>query len=144
MGARLFDRLARTARPTQFGAAFLPRARDILRQLGEAKDEIQEMTGMQKGRVALGSIPTVAPYFLPSRLTGFLRRYPQIQMSVVEEITQGLLERLHAGTIDLALAALPLPGADLVCEELPAGAALRRDPGAAPSGLAPHFAFEGD
>ena len=57
LGARLFDRLPRSARLTQFGEAFLPRARDILRQLAEAKEQIQEMAGAEKGRVTLGSSP---------------------------------------------------------------------------------------
>jgi LysR family transcriptional regulator, hydrogen peroxide-inducible genes activator len=37
LGAKLFDRLSRAARLTSFGAAFLPRAGRILRELSEAK-----------------------------------------------------------------------------------------------------------
>src|SRR5213079_1580481 len=62
LGARLFDRLGRSARLTQFGQAFLPRAEAILRQLGTAKLEIQEMAGLEKGAVVIGAIPTIAPY----------------------------------------------------------------------------------
>jgi LysR family hydrogen peroxide-inducible transcriptional activator len=36
----------------------------------------------------------------------------------VEEITPTLLERLHQGTLDLALLALPVPGEDLISTEL--------------------------
>lgn len=118
LGAKLFDRLGRTARLTQFGQAFLPRAEAILRQLGAAKLEIQEMAGLEKGTVVVGAIPTLAPYFLPDRLTSFAMRYPQVQVSVVEEITAVLLQGLHEGRIDLALTALPVAGEGLVCEEL--------------------------
>jgi LysR family hydrogen peroxide-inducible transcriptional activator len=118
LGAKLFERLGRTARLTQFGQAFLPRAQAILRQLGAAKVEIQEMAGLEKGRVIVGAIPTIAPYFLPERLTQFALKYPQVQVSVVEEITSVLLQDLHEARIDLALVALPVAGDGLVCEEL--------------------------
>ena len=71
LGAKLFDRFPRSARLTQFGRTFLFRAEAILRQVGEARTEIQEMAGTEKGRVVIGVIPTIAPYFLPPVLTGF-------------------------------------------------------------------------
>jgi LysR family hydrogen peroxide-inducible transcriptional activator len=118
LGARLFDRLGRTVRLTEFGRILLPRAEAILRQLGEAKTEIQQMAGIDKGRVVLGAIPTIAPYFLPGRLAGFARRHPAIAISVVEETTPMLLQRLREASADLALLALPVAGDEFACEEL--------------------------
>lgn len=118
LGARLFDRFARSARLTPFGRTFLPRAEAILRQAGDARTEILEMAGSEKGEVALGVIPTVGPYLLPPVLCRFAREHPAVTVSVVEEVTPVLLERLHAGRLDLALLALPVQGAELVSEEL--------------------------
>ncbi|PYY12707.1 MAG: LysR family transcriptional regulator [Acidobacteria bacterium] len=118
LGAKLFDRLPRSARLTQFGKAFLPKAQAILRQIGEARVEIREMASVESGEVVLGAIPTVAPYLLPPMLSSFGRRHPSVSVSVVEEITPTLLERLHEGTIDLALLALPIAGDELICDEL--------------------------
>ncbi len=118
LGAKLFDRLPRAARLTQYGAAFLPKAEAILRQLGEARREIREMIDTETGEVTIGAIPTVAPYLLPPLLSGFASSHPGIAVQVVEEITSVLLERLHNGTLDLALLALPIPGIEFACEEL--------------------------
>jgi len=118
LGAKLFDRLPRSARLTQFGKAFLPKAQAILRQIGEARIEIREMASVESGEVVLGAIPTVAPYLLPPMLSSFGRQHPSVSVSVVEEITPTLLERLHEGTIDLALLALPVSGDELICTEL--------------------------
>lgn len=118
LGAKLFDRFARSARLTQFGRTFLPRAEAILRQAGDARTEILEMAGSEKGEVALGVIPTVGPYLLPNALPRFAHEHPAVTVSVVEEVTPVLLERLHAGRLDLALLALPVQGAELVSEEL--------------------------
>src|SRR6185437_6197145 len=57
LGAKLFDRFTRL---TQFGKTFLPKAGEILRQVGEARTEIQEMSQAEIGTVVVGAIPTIA------------------------------------------------------------------------------------
>jgi len=113
LGARLFDRLPRCAKLTVFGRAFLPKAERILRELDEARTELLDMAGSGKGEVVVGVIPTIAPYLLPSLLNDFVVRNPLITMNIVEDITPALLQRLHEGTIDMAIAALPVTGNDL-------------------------------
>jgi len=76
------------------------------------------LAGAEKGKIVIGASPTIAPYFLPPVLTGFTRQHPTIAVSVVEETTPILLERLHDGRIDLALLALPVLGEELICEDL--------------------------
>lgn len=118
LGARLFDRLPRSAKLTVFGQAFLPKAERILRQLDQAKTELLEMSGNEKGEVAVGIIPTIAAYLLPRLLEGFASRHPLITVKIVEDITPALLQRLHDGTLDMAIAALPIAGSELASEEL--------------------------
>lgn len=118
LGARLFDRLPRSAKLTVFGKAFLPKAERILRELDEAKTELQEMTGNEKGDVVVGIIPTIAAYLLPKLLKGFAARHPLITVKIIEDITPTLVQRLHNGTIDIAIAALPISESDLATEEL--------------------------
>jgi LysR family hydrogen peroxide-inducible transcriptional activator len=118
LGSTLFDRLGRTVRLTQLGAAFLPRAEEILRQVANATAEIQEMAGADRGKLVIGSIPTVAPYFLPPYLASFSRKFPHIQVSVVEEVTSELLNQLQNGVLDLAVLALPIAAQNCVCQEL--------------------------
>lgn len=118
LGTKLFDRLGRAVRLTQLGEAFLPRAESILRQVDEAKLEIQEMAGTEHGKLVIGAIPTIAPYFLPARLTSFAQKFPRVQITVVEEVTAELLNLMHRGAIDLALLALPVNAAHCVCREL--------------------------
>ncbi|HWG88958.1 MAG TPA: LysR family transcriptional regulator substrate-binding protein, partial [Candidatus Acidoferrales bacterium] len=65
------------------------------------------------GPISVGVIPTIAPYFLPSRLALFSRKYPQVSITVVEDVTVRLMDRLRAGLIDLAVIALPIRGTDV-------------------------------
>ena len=108
LGARLFDRLGRAVRLTELGQAFLPGARAVLRDLEAARSEVFERKAGTAGSVCVGVIPTIAPYFLPPVLATFSLKYPQVRLTVVEEITPLLLERLRAGTLDAAIVALPL------------------------------------
>ena len=109
LGARLIDRLGRTVQLTELGRSFLPRARAVLRDLEAARSDVLEKKTCIGGPLSVGVIPTIAPYFLPPMLATFSRRFPEVRVTVAEEITPLLLERLRAGTIDVAIAALPLP-----------------------------------
>src|SRR3989475_9480843 len=100
------------------GEVFLPRAEAILRQVSAAKLEIQEMAGTERGKLVIGAIPTIAPYFLPSCLASFAQQFPRVQVSVVEEVTSELLNRIQAGVVDLALLALPVPASHCLSHEL--------------------------
>jgi LysR family transcriptional regulator, hydrogen peroxide-inducible genes activator len=118
LGAKLFDRLSRSARLTEFGRAFLPKAERILREISEAKTEILEMSGEDKGEVTIGAIPTVAPYLLPPVLSSFFNRHKGINVNVVEDTTPILVQQLHAGSVDLVVTALPLEGMDFLSVKL--------------------------
>jgi LysR family hydrogen peroxide-inducible transcriptional activator len=110
LGARLFDRLGRSVRLTELGKTFLPRARAVLRELEAARGDVVEGKAFIGGSISVGVIPTVAPYFLPPRLTAFSRKFSQVRLTIVEEITPVLLDRLRAGTIDVAILAIPIRG----------------------------------
>lgn len=113
LGVRLFDRLGRTVRLTGFGQVFLPRARSILVELKAAKDEVAERQSAVSGPVSIGVIPTIAPYFLPLPVALFARKFPQANITVVEDVTARLMDKLRAGQIDLAILALPMRGHDV-------------------------------
>jgi LysR family hydrogen peroxide-inducible transcriptional activator len=109
LGARLIDRLGRAVQLTELGRSFLPRARAVLRDLEAARSDVVEKKASISGPISVGVIPTIAPYFLPPILATFAHKYPEARVTVSEEITPLLLERLRAGTMDVAVAALPLP-----------------------------------
>ena len=63
---QLFDRLGRSIRLTEAGRAFIPRARAILEQMEAARSRAGDQNTDLRGSVAVGVIPTVAPYLIPS------------------------------------------------------------------------------
>jgi LysR family hydrogen peroxide-inducible transcriptional activator len=65
------------------------------------------------GSVAVGVIPTIAPYLMPSYTARFARKYPDAKLRIVEETTSVLVEGLRDVSIDMAILALPLRHKDL-------------------------------
>jgi LysR family hydrogen peroxide-inducible transcriptional activator len=61
------------------------------------------------GSLAIGVIPTMAPYLLPTLVRETTRRYPLAELHLVEAQTAGLINMLDAGDLDLALLATPVP-----------------------------------
>jgi LysR family transcriptional regulator, hydrogen peroxide-inducible genes activator len=118
VGAQLFDRLGRGVQLTEYGKSLLPQATEILRQLRNAQISLESMRRTVSGRLAIGSIPTIMPYWLAPRLNDFAREYPDVQLRLVEDTTTKLVELLQAGKLDIALVALPVSNPDMICSEL--------------------------
>lgn len=113
LGARLFDRLGRSVRLTEAGRAFLPHARAVLHQMEAARASVADTSTGVCGSVAVGVIPTIAPYLMPRTTAAFAKRYPEAKLRVVEATTPVLVESLRNLSIDLAILALPLRHKDL-------------------------------
>ncbi|MBV8550736.1 MAG: LysR family transcriptional regulator [Acidobacteriaceae bacterium] len=118
LGAKLFDRLGRGVQLTEAGRALLPQATEILRQLNNAKTAVESLRRGVAGRLAVGCIPTVTPYFLAPQIGDFAQKFPDVDLRLVEEITPKLVELLQAGELDLAVVSPPLHNPDLVCSDL--------------------------
>ena len=113
LGARLFDRLGRSIRLTEAGHAFLPLARSILSQMEAARSSVADTSSDVCGSVAIGAIPTIAPYLMPRAMAAFAARYPEARLRIMEETTPILVESLRNLSVDLAILALPLRHRDL-------------------------------
>jgi LysR family hydrogen peroxide-inducible transcriptional activator len=108
LGTKLFDRLGRSIRLTEAGRAFIPRARTILEQMEAARSSATDQNTDLRGSVAVGVIPTVAPYLIPSYAARFAKRYPDAKLRIVEDTTSVLIAGLRDLSIDVAILALPL------------------------------------
>jgi LysR family hydrogen peroxide-inducible transcriptional activator len=104
IGQPLFDRLPRSVVLTEAGRCLLEYARQILASIGDARRCVDELKGKIAGDVAVGAIPTIAPYVLPELVVTFQKHYPDVTLHIVEDVTAGITRRIEAGELDVALA----------------------------------------
>ncbi len=116
LGGPLLDRTGRTVRLTDSGRKLYEQAVGILASVDSAKRELLEDD--DSGRVAIGAIPTVAPYLLPRLLKQFVRRFPKSDVSVIENLTDYTIAACLEGDVDVAFLALPIDDTHLVVEPL--------------------------
>lgn len=118
LGERLFDRLKRHVKLTAVGENFVPRAARILEEVESASREARDVQGLVHGTVAIGVLPTIAPYLLPRVIAAFAKKYPGLEVVVQEETTAQLLKLAAACELDFAIASLPIPDERFVKETL--------------------------
>ncbi len=116
LGQPVFERKTRSVSLTEAGVLLKSRAQQILMILEDTKAEITD--DGESGRIRIGAIPTIAPYFLPGLLRKFSSDFPKATLIVQENTTEVLLKSCTQGEIDLAILALPVPSKYLEVEEL--------------------------
>jgi LysR family hydrogen peroxide-inducible transcriptional activator len=116
LGQPLFERKPREVVLTDHGELLLERAQHILKLMEDTFAELSEAG--RRGRIRLGAIPTIAPYFLPGLLSSFAKAHPEISVIVQEDTTENLIKRCSHGEIDLAILALPIIAKYLEIEPL--------------------------
>jgi len=108
LGAPLFHRMKRHVALTEAGKTFLPHARAVLQRLEEARFEVQELSGLRRGTLAVGATPSVGTHLLPRALAAFSRRHPGIALTFREAGSRTLLNLLEAGELDMAVVIQPI------------------------------------
>jgi DNA-binding transcriptional LysR family regulator len=108
LGTPLFHRMKRRVALTEAGRRFLPHARAVLQQLEEARVEVQELTGLRKGTLAVGAPPSAGTHLLPRALAAFSQRHPGIGLSFREGGSRTLVHLLEQGELDLAVVIQPV------------------------------------
>ncbi|GAB5443816.1 MAG: LysR family transcriptional regulator [Fuerstiella sp.] len=116
LGQPVFERRTRSVSLTEAGTLLQARAQQVLSILEDTKSEITD--DGQSGRIRVGAIPTIAPYFLPQVLKSFAKQFPKASLVVQENTTDLLLKSCTQGEIDLAIVALPISARYLEVEEL--------------------------
>ena len=82
IGQPLFDRLPRSVVLTEAGRCFLDYARQILASIGDARRCVDELNDAVTGKLAVGAIPTIAPYVLPELVKKFHKDYPEVTLGL--------------------------------------------------------------
>ncbi len=125
MGAPLFLRTTRRVNMTSAGEAFLQEARRVLTAAKIARNVVQDLQGLRRGRLMIGTIQGLAPFIdLPKLLGAFHREFPKVEIHLSFDDTEKLIDGVQEGRFDIAFTqfveALPpeLAATMLACDPL--------------------------
>jgi LysR family hydrogen peroxide-inducible transcriptional activator len=118
LGVQLIERAPHKVALTPAGEEIVARARRII----EASDEMVTLARSQRdplaGRLRLALLPTIGPYLLPQVAPLIRKSLPRLELHLYEHQTVPMLEKLHAGELDLGILALPVALDGLEAREL--------------------------
>jgi DNA-binding transcriptional LysR family regulator len=129
LGATLIDRSARTATLTDAGKAAVEHARAALSAAAAVRQSVDEVNGLLRGHLTVGMVTACTITALFDALAAFHRGHPGVTITLVEDNSAALTDRVRAGTAEIALIGAsgePLPGLaalPLVSERLVAAGA---------------------
>ncbi len=107
LGFQVFERNNKQVLITTLGREVLNQAKLIKLQI----DDLQRLGNLHQQPLttplSIGMIPTIGPYLLPIILPSLQTRYPELALSIFEEQSHILVDKVKQGELDTAILALP-------------------------------------
>ena len=103
VGQPLLQRRSRGMVPTDAGHILAEHARSILRRMEAAMADLNQVAGLKRGSLSIGTFPTLGGSFLPVVISRFRKEYPAIELDVRSSRIDGLIGLLSSGEVGLCL-----------------------------------------
>ena len=118
LGVALFSRTTRKVELTTVGRAFVPRARNVMRELEQALVGIEDVTERISGQVTVACVPSAVGYFLPVAIKQFHASYPRVRIRLIDESSAEILVAVARGDADFGLTYIGTQEPDIDFEPL--------------------------
>lgn len=118
LGTALFRRAPAGVTLTAAGEVLLPVARRMLGDARAAREQLDELAGLRRGRVRLGAPPTLCVSLVADVLAAYRPAHPGIDLHITEGGSRDLVAALDEGALDLALVVTRGPQAAAPATEL--------------------------
>lgn len=103
LGVDLFEQLGKRIYLTEAGRILEDYARRILGLVEEASTAVSEVTGVHRGRLAVGASTTPGTYVLPQVIARYQERFPRITVTLDITNTRRIQERLLRDELDVGV-----------------------------------------
>lgn len=110
LGTELFRRHPTSLQLTEAGRIYVRRAKQILEQQHALLQAIEDLSDLKRGHLCIGTSQSRTAYMLTRVLPEFRRRFPGIEIQLVEGSTVELQQYALSKQVDLALVYLPQQG----------------------------------
>lgn len=113
LGVTLFHRHDRAVRLTVEGERFFVHIQKVFEQLEEARLEMEELRGLQRGEVKLGLPSMMGSYYFPNIIVAFKKEFPHLHISILEDGTKQIQTYIENDSIDMGVIILDETTSDL-------------------------------
>ena len=103
LGVKLLDRSLKQIALTAEGRIFLRRAEEILARVGDAVAEMNDHRLLQRGALRVGITAIMGAFLFPSAFARFQKDYPNVRITVLEEGSLSIRNRLESGDLDMGI-----------------------------------------
>ena len=100
---KLFDRMGNKIRLTGAGERLLHLAKEMLAKADQITEEMDEIRGLEIGKLSVGASFTPGASFVPLAIQTFKRQFPGIDLHLKVDRSRTLEKNLLEGTVDLAI-----------------------------------------
>jgi DNA-binding transcriptional LysR family regulator len=107
-GAKFFERNILPVKLTYAGECYLQAARQILSIQKELRDKIFDIQNEEAGKMIVGCSPLLSTYLFSLIVPAFMRRYPNIELNLLEDYVMFLNKLLIADNLDLLFTTVPI------------------------------------
>lgn len=98
---KLFDRVGRGIELTDEGRLFFGEARAILARTRAAEVALAELSGLERGALAIHASQTIASYWLPQHLVRFRKAHPGVKIDLAAGNSTQVAEAVQHGSADI-------------------------------------------
>jgi LysR family transcriptional activator of glutamate synthase operon len=106
LGTPLFERTSRRVVPTEAGTLLAARARRVFAELDGAREEVDELRGVLRGRIWIGALQPAGDVDIPGLLARFSQDHPGVEVGLREGMADDMFRRLAGDEIDAAFCLL--------------------------------------
>ena len=103
IGEPLFDRSTTPLQLTEVGKVYIEAAEEITQIEQRVENYINDLAGLKTGNLAVGASTLFAAYVVPSLITQFNQKFPDVHIQLIEGKTAELEEMLGSNALDFVI-----------------------------------------
>lgn len=103
IGEPLFDRSTTPLQLTEVGKVYIEAAEEITQIEQRVENYINDLAGLKTGNLAVGASTLFAAYVVPSLITQFNQKFPDVHIPLIEGNTAELEEMLGSNALDFVI-----------------------------------------
>ncbi len=103
IGYEIFDRSTKPIGVTDVGMEYIHIIEKILELKSNFDNYINDVDALKAGSISIGGTHQYTSYMLPPMISAFLKKYPKINVDIIEAKSSKLMKYLNDGTIDIAI-----------------------------------------